>query len=58
MKLSYLALGFGLAAYCLVLLISRDALIDTITILGIGALALVSIALYGLWVKDIGAREN
>ena len=58
MRFSYLALGFGLAAYCLVLLISRDALIETIAILGIGALALVSIALYGLWIKDKTIIEN
>lgn len=56
MKLPYLALGFGIAAYCLVLLISRDALIETIIILGIGALALVSTALWGLWVKGPGFR--
>jgi hypothetical protein len=51
MKLPYIALGLGLAAYCLVLLISKDALIETINILGIGALALISITLYGLWIK-------
>ena len=51
MKFIHLALGFGLAAYCLVLLISRDALIETIAILGIGALALISVSLWGLWIK-------
>ncbi len=58
MRLIYLALGFGLAAYCLVLLISRDALIETIAMLGIGALALVSAAMWGLWVKSSQIAEK
>ena len=57
MKLIYLALGFGLTAYCLVLLISRDALIETIAILGLGALALVFTSMWGLWIKGTGSRD-
>ena len=58
MKILHAALGFGLAAYGLVLLISRDALINTIAILGIGALALITTALWGLWIKGAGAAAS
>ena len=58
MKILHIALGFGLAAYGLVLLITRDALIETIAILGIGALALVSISLWGLWIKGSRIAEK
>ena len=51
MKFIHLSLGFGLAAYCLALLISRDARIETIAILGTGALALILASTWGLWVK-------
>ena len=47
----YLALGLGLAAYCMVLLISRDALIETIALLGTGTLALISASMWVLWVR-------
>ena len=46
----HLALAMGIAAYCLVLLISRDALVETIAILGIGAIALISATLWRLWI--------
>jgi len=58
MKLPYLALGSGLIAYCLILLISRDALIETIIILGTGALGLVSATLWTLWLGDTHMPEQ
>ena len=59
MKFIHISIGFGLAAYCLVLLISKDALIETIAILGIGALALVFASMWGLWVrKDPNSKHE
>jgi len=58
MRFLYLALGLGLAAYCLVVLISKDALIETIAILGTGALALVTASLFGLWIKERGEEDD
>ena len=58
MKNLYATLGFGLAAYCLVLLISRDALVETIIILGAGSLGLVSVSLWGLWLRNSQGSED
>ena len=51
MKLPSIALALGLAAYCLVLLISRDGLIETIALLGTGSLALIFVSMWLLWVE-------
>ena len=48
----YLSLGLGLAAYGLVLFISKEASFETILISGIGALFLISFSIWAIWHKE------
>jgi hypothetical protein len=52
------ALGLGLASYCFLLLVSREATRVSLAILGIMSISIISISLSILWsVKNESAQE-
>jgi len=44
-----LALILGLASYCIVLLVSKEAPIPLLTVAGFGALVLIMISIWSYW---------
>mgnify|MGYP000913141362 CR=1 FL=1 len=47
------ALGLGLASYCFLLLVSREATIGSLMMLGMMSLAIISLSLWILWSTKI-----
>ena len=51
-------LGLGLIAYCMILLISREAAVSTLLVMGITSLALIFISLWLLWIVVLPSRPT
>jgi len=49
-------LGLGLASYCLVLLISREASVATLSLMGITSLSIIVISMWLLWIHTPRVR--